>query len=127
MSDVFAYLVYGCNYMVHAFIIKVYMRKILTRLATLVLIVVVMISFSACSLFTVNLDKKYSSSIMVATAENDDISISRQELYYAYMEWGYQYAQQIETKELLEQINEENKEEIEKKNYGYRKVQGHHC
>lgn len=80
------------------------MRKILTRLATLVLIVVVMISFSACSLFTVNLDKKYSPTIMVATAANNGVTVSRQELYYAYMEWGYQYAQQIETKELLEQI-----------------------
>ncbi len=80
------------------------MRKILTRLATMVLIVVVMISFSACSLFTVNLDKKYSSSIMVATAANNGVTVSRQELYYAYMEWGYQYAQQMETKDLLESI-----------------------
>ena len=80
------------------------MRKILTRLATMVLILVVMISFSACSLFAVNLDKKYSASIMVATAENSSVSVSRQELYYAYMEWGYQYAQQMEEKDLLEAI-----------------------
>ena len=80
------------------------MRKILTRLATLVLLLVVMVSFSACSLFTVNLDKKYSSNVMVATTENDDLSISRQELYYGYLEWGYQYANQMETNELLEYL-----------------------
>ncbi len=80
------------------------MRKILTRLATLVLLLVVMVSFSACSLFAVNLDKKYSSNVMVATTENDDLSISRQELYYGYLEWGYQYANQMETNELLEYL-----------------------
>ncbi len=80
------------------------MRKILTRLATLVLLLVVMISFSACSLFTVNLDKKYSPNVMVATMENDDLSVSRQELYYGYLEWGYQYASQMETDELLEYL-----------------------
>ena len=80
------------------------MRKILTRLATVALILIVMISFSACSLFTVNLDKKYSASVMVATAENDSLSISRQELYYGYLEWGYQYAQQMETNALLEYV-----------------------
>ena len=80
------------------------MRKILTRLATLVLLLVVMVSFSACSLFTVNLDKKYSSNVMVATTENDDLSISRQELYYGYLEWGYQYANQMETNEFLEYL-----------------------
>lgn len=80
------------------------MRKIFTRLATLVLLLVVMVGFSACSLFTVNLDKKYSADIMVATAENDDLTVSRQELYYGYLEWGQQYAGQLETAELLEYV-----------------------
>ena len=80
------------------------MRKIFTRLATLVLLLVVMVGFSACSLFTVDLDKKYSADIMVATAENDDLTVSRQELYYGYLEWGQQYAGQLETAELLEYV-----------------------
>lgn len=80
------------------------MRKILTRLATVALILIVMISFSACSLFTTNLDKKYSAAIKVATTENDNLSISRQELYYGYLEWGYQYAQQMELEDLLEYV-----------------------
>ncbi len=81
------------------------MRKIWARLATVALILVVMLSFSACSLFTTNLDKKYSPYTKVATAENDDeISVSRQELYYGYMEWGYQYASQMESDDLLEYI-----------------------
>lgn len=81
------------------------MRKIWARLVTVALILVVMLSFSACSLFTTNLDKKYSPYTKVATAENDDeISVSRQELYYGYMEWGYQYASQMESDELLEYI-----------------------
>ena len=80
------------------------MRKILTKLATVALILIVMISFSACSLFATNLDKKYSASIKVATTENDNLSISRQELYYGYLEWGYQYAQQMEMNELLEYV-----------------------
>ena len=80
------------------------MRKILTRLASVALILIVMISFSACSLFATNLDKKYSASVKVATAENDDLSISRQELYYGYLEWGYQYAQQMEMSDLLEYV-----------------------
>ena len=80
------------------------MRKILTKLATVALILIVMISFSACSLFATNLDKKYSASIKVATTENDSLSISRQELYYGYLEWGYQYAQQMEMNELLEYV-----------------------
>ena len=75
------------------------MRKILTRLATVALILVVMISFSACSLFTTNLDKKYSASIMVATTKNDKLAVSRQDLYYGYLEWGYQYAEQMNQKE----------------------------
>ena len=83
---------------------KISMRKILTRLATVALILIVMISFSACSLFTTNLDKKYSASIKVATTENDNLSISRQELYYGYLEWGYQYAQQMELEDLLEYV-----------------------
>ena len=66
------------------------MRKIWTRLATIVLLLVVTISFSACSLFTTNLDQKYSADIKVATA-GDELSISRQELYYGYLQWGYQY------------------------------------
>lgn len=80
------------------------MRKILTRLATVALILVVMISFSACSLFTTNLDKKYSASIMVATTKNDNLAVSRQDLYYGYLEWGYQYAEQMNQKELLEYV-----------------------
>lgn len=80
------------------------MHKILTRLATFVLILVVMIGFSACSLFAVDLDKKYSPNIMVATTEKDSLSISRQELYYGYLEWGHQYAGQMETTALLEYI-----------------------
>lgn len=83
---------------------KISMRKILTRLATVALILIVMISFSACSLFTTNLDKKYSAAIKVATTENDNLSISRQELYYGYLEWGYQYAQQMELEDLLEYV-----------------------
>ncbi|MBQ7973520.1 MAG: hypothetical protein IJ295_01015 [Clostridia bacterium] len=80
------------------------MRKILTRLATLALILIVMVSFSACSLFVTDLDKKYSASIMVATTANDNLTISRQELYYGYLEWGHQYANQMETEDLLEYI-----------------------
>jgi len=81
------------------------MRKILTRLATIVLILVVSVSFSACSLFTTNMDKKYSADTMVVTAANDDITISRQELYYGYLEWGYQYASYYSSSDdLLEYI-----------------------
>ncbi len=81
------------------------MRKIWSRLATLVLILVVSISFSACSLFTTDLDKKYSAEIMVATAGNGDVSISRQELYYGYLQWGYQYANYYSsTEKLLEEV-----------------------
>ncbi len=77
------------------------MRKVWTRIATFALILVVTISFSACSLFTVNLDKKYSTDIMVKTAANDDLSVSRRELYYGYLEWGYQYAQYYDSTEKL--------------------------
>ncbi len=77
------------------------MRKVWTRIATFALILVVTISFSACSLFTVNLDKKYSADIMVKTAANDDLSVSRRELYYGYLEWGYQYAQYYDSTEKL--------------------------
>lgn len=82
------------------------MRKVWTRLATVVLILVVGISFSACSLFTTDLDKKYSADVMVASAANDSsISISRQELYYGYLQWGYQYADYYKSsEELLEYI-----------------------
>ena len=81
------------------------MRKMWTRLATIVLILVVTISFSACSLFTTDLDKKYSPDVNVATTASDDISISRQELYYGYLQWGYQYASYYSSsKELLEYI-----------------------
>ncbi len=80
------------------------MRKILSRLATIALILVVMLSFSACSLFAVDLDKKYSPDTMVATAANDDLAVSRQELYYGYLEWGYQYASQMSQNDLLEYI-----------------------
>ncbi|MCM1404667.1 MAG: hypothetical protein NC133_04195 [Prevotella sp.] len=81
-----------------------FMRKIGTRLATVALIVVVMFSFSACALFATDYDKKYSPDIMVATVAGDDISISRQELYYGYVEWGYQYASSMASDELLEYI-----------------------
>ncbi len=80
------------------------MRKMWTRLATLALVLVVTISFSACSLFTTNLDQKYSADINVATA-GDELSISRQELYYGYLQWGYQYANYYSnTEDLLEYI-----------------------
>ncbi|MCQ2382252.1 MAG: hypothetical protein MJ060_00185 [Clostridia bacterium] len=82
-----------------------FMRKVWTRLASIVLILVVAISFSACSLFTINLDKKYSATTKVVTAAGDEISISRQELYYGYLQWGYQYASYYSsTDELLEYI-----------------------
>ena len=81
------------------------MRKILARLVTIVLILIVAISFSACSLFTTDKDKKYSANKMVVTAANDEISISRQELYYGYLEWGYQYVNYYSsTEDLLEYI-----------------------
>ena len=81
------------------------MRKILARLATIVLILIVAVSFSACSLFTTDKDKKYSANKMVVTAADDDIAISRQELYYGYLEWGYQYASSYSSsEELLEYI-----------------------
>lgn len=78
-----------------------FMRKIWTRLATLALILVVTISFSACSLFATDLDKKYSDKVKVLTAANDDISVSRQELYNAYLQWGYQYASYYSSQEDL--------------------------
>lgn len=81
------------------------MRKIWTRLVTLALVLVVTISFSACSLFTTNLDQKYSTSVMVVKSAHDDITISRRELYYGYLEWGYQYADYFSsTNDLLEYI-----------------------
>ena len=81
------------------------MRSIWTKLATLVLVLVVTVSFSACSLFTNNLDKKYSADVKVLTAADSDISISRQELYRGYLEWGYQYASYYSSiDELLEYI-----------------------
>lgn len=70
------------------------MRKFWTKLATLALVLVVMTSFSACALFSTNFDKKYSQYMMVATAENDSLSVSRQELYYAYLQWYAQYGSQ---------------------------------
>jgi len=76
------------------------MRKILTRLATLFVILIVMISFSACSLFTTDLDKKYSATIKIATAENDDISISRRELYYGYEDLCYEDERYEQYKEM---------------------------
>ena len=80
------------------------MRKILSRLATFVLVLVVMISFSACALFTTDLDKKYSPYTLVAMAGKNDLTISRQELYYGYLEWGYQYADSMDSDQLLEYI-----------------------
>lgn len=70
------------------------MRKFWTRVATFALVLIVMVSFSACALFTTDLDKKYSPYTMVMTTANDDIAVSRQELYYAYLTWGYEYGQQ---------------------------------
>ena len=67
------------------------MRKLGTKLATIALILVVAVSFSACSLFTTDLDKKYSADAKVITTANADLTVSRQELYQAYMQWGYQY------------------------------------
>ena len=80
------------------------MRKIWTRLATFALVLVVMISFSACALFTTDLDEKYSAKRLVVKAANSDLSVSRQELYYGYLEWGYQYAGQMSESSLLEYI-----------------------
>ena len=70
------------------------------------LLVVVTLSFSACSLFVDDLDTKYSPDTMVATIDNSNITVSRQELYYEYRTWGYQYASQMETNELLEYLTE---------------------
>lgn len=83
------------------------MRKIGTRLATIVLLLVVAVSFSACSLFTTDLDKKYNADSKVLTIANADLSVSRQELYHAYSQWGYQYASSFKsTDELLKYISE---------------------
>lgn len=83
------------------------MRKIGTRLATIVLLLVVAVSFSACSLFTTDLDKKYSADTKVLTTANAELSVSREELYHAYSQWGYQYASYYEsTDELLKYIAE---------------------
>lgn len=70
------------------------------------LLVVVTLSFSACSLFVDDLDTKYSPDTMVVTMDNSNITVSRQELYYEYRTWGYQYAGQMETNELLEYLTE---------------------
>ncbi len=84
-----------------------FMRKICTRLASIFLILIVAVSFSACSLFTTDLDKKYSATVKVMTMANSDLSVSRQELYHAYIQWGYQYASYFENSEdLLEYIAE---------------------
>ncbi|MBO4823536.1 MAG: hypothetical protein J5580_03150 [Clostridia bacterium] len=83
------------------------MRKIGTRLATIALLLVVAVSFSACSLFTTDLDKKYSADSKILTTANADLAVSRQELYHAYSQWGYQYASYYSsTDELLKYISE---------------------
>ena len=76
------------------------------RFGALVMIVVVMISMTACSLFTDDLDQKFSTKINVASAENSSIAVTRKELYQAYLSWGYQYASQMPQNELLTYITE---------------------
>ena len=76
------------------------------RLGALVMIVVVMISMTACSLFTDDLDQKFSTKINVASTENSSIAVTRKELYQAYLSWGYQYASQMSQTELLTYITE---------------------
>lgn len=83
------------------------MRKFWAKFFSFALIMVVMISFTACSLFTENLDKKYSADIMVASAANNpDVSVSKKELYNAYRQWGYQYASQMSEEDLLTALTE---------------------
>ena len=83
------------------------MRRIGTRLVAIAFILVVAVSFSACSLFTLDLDKKYSADTKVLTTANSDLSVSRSELYHAYAQWGYQYASSFEDSgKLLEFISE---------------------
>ena len=82
------------------------MRKQWAKVFAAVLLFVVMISFTACSLFTDDLDHRYSATIMVATAADSNISVSRKELYDVYREWGYQYAGQLDEAELLEYLTE---------------------
>lgn len=83
------------------------MRKFCTRFFAFALLLVVMISFTACSLFTDNLDQKYSADIMVASAANNpDVTVSKRELYQVYLQWGYQYAGQMEEEELLTALTE---------------------
>lgn len=84
------------------------MRKFWAKFFSFALIMIVMVSFTACSLFTENLDKKYSASVMVAWAgdKDSDISVSKKELYNAYLQWGYQYANQMATEDLLNALTE---------------------
>ncbi len=82
------------------------MRKHVAKFFAVALLFVVMLSFTACSLFTDDLDYRYSADIMVASAANTNISVSRKELYDVYREWGYQYANQMAETELLEYLTE---------------------
>lgn len=82
------------------------MRKHVVKFFAFAMLFVVMISFTACSLFTDDLDQRYSASIMVATAKDSDITVSRKELYDVYREWGYQYSSQMDETELLEYLTE---------------------
>ncbi len=76
------------------------MRKFWTRVASFFVLVIIMISFTGCALFTDDLDKKYSDSSYVATV-GEDIKISRWDLYRAYTSWGYQYVQSTDKESMI--------------------------